>query len=120
MLPVKKEFPYDKIGSYTDTNPYTIVFVYPKDSDPFIVKGGSKNVLKYLEQLSIVCVANVTFWKHGVQRNLMRFYGISALYSRFDKRGKYTLFFYKDGQRIEVKKMRRIPRKWPVELNQYV
>lgn len=120
MLPVKKEFPYDKIGSYINTNPYTIAFVYPKDSDAFVLKGGSKDVSGYLEKLDIVAAVNKTFWKRGVQRNFVIFYGINAMYSKDSKKGKYTLLFYKDKQRIEVKKVRRIPRKWPVELNQYV
>lgn len=41
---VEKEFEWTKVGSFEYRNPYTIAYIYPKDREPFIVKGGLNDV----------------------------------------------------------------------------
>jgi len=59
-LAVKKEFSWNKIGSWKNGDPYTITFVYPKNNKPFALKGGANDVEGWLEDN----MANVSYVAH--------------------------------------------------------
>ena len=122
-LQVRKEFPYNKIGSFRKVNPFCIVFVYPESSkdDPFVVKGGLNDVENFLLKYSFPFIANYSLWFHkkqrgywksniknlSIRRNFKKVNGKIYLYEGF------VITFY--GQII--KKLNRVPRKWIKELN---
>lgn len=136
-LPIVADYSYNPISSFREGNPYAIAFCY---TDPkymhlseFIVKGGWKNVLKFIRGLHIPVLVFETFWYHGTCRHL------TPEFINFDtnsKSGKKPFIFgrnssisRKTGRRFyrnyEVSFMgetrlnlRKFPRKWLPEYNQ--
>jgi hypothetical protein len=68
FLPVKKEFPYDAMGSFVDGNPYTISFVYPQSGEPFVLKGGCNDVRREYILINEPAIIHETYWFHGHSR----------------------------------------------------
>lgn len=130
-LQVRKEFPYDRIGSYRNVNPFTINFVYPMHGTPFIIKGGIIDVNKWMDDFRCPAMINRTLWWHGIHRSMWqghRFY----LYvtkprlnpSRASKYGFEIKVQSRNpdsyGKIETIKCVRRMPRKWMKEFNDYV
>jgi len=68
-LPLKKEFPYDRLRSWADFNPFVICFVYPITGKPFCVKGGLQDVRPWFEKnLTCSYVMYETIWNGGNNR----------------------------------------------------
>lgn len=67
-LPTKKEFPWTKIRSYTDGNPWCIAFVYPRKSPAFLVKGGIVHVAKWIESTVTRAVVHYVMFHKGKTR----------------------------------------------------
>lgn len=49
MLEVRKEFKWNKIGSWSFCNPFTIMFIYPANEKGFIIKGGLRDCEDWVE-----------------------------------------------------------------------
>jgi hypothetical protein len=68
-LPVKADFPYDRTGSWGQFNPFQINFVYPITGKPFLIKGGRKDLKKWIEDnLTCSYVMYETIWEGGKNR----------------------------------------------------
>lgn len=131
-LRIQKEFPYDRINSFRNGNPYIIKFIYPSEGKPFIVKGGSRDVDKYInENVSVPAIINVTWWHHGKHRSMWRGHLINISVRKPvlcpDKNWKYSQFGYEimaaksNTFKYElIKKVRKMPRCWLKELNGFI
>ncbi len=96
------------------SEPYSIWFVYPKDSKPLVVKGMSEEVQNYVERNYPLALCRYTMWKNGQSRGGWRFTGTSRYISREGRRYKvsiYSLHPYKS-RLIRQFTLRRVPRKW--------
>lgn len=138
QFPVRKEFPYDRIGSWHDGNPFTITYVYPQSEPPFIIKGGYHDVKAWLKSYNKPCVCYRSMWYRGTERgvwddNLKTFNKNISLYinPQYKKRtkedsygeyrtGKYIMSIYKDCELVLKKTIRRIPRSWIKELDAFI
>jgi hypothetical protein len=127
-LRVEKEFPYDKIGSFRMMNPFMILFVYPKNFSPFVVKGGSTSVDGYIKRKyeKEPMLINRTYWRHGRHRSFWTHRNIPDVHIDFSfirhnikKYGRPYVITELNSDKV-IAKMRRIPRKWIKELNPYV
>lgn len=106
---------------------FIIVFVYPKNNDPFIVKGMIGDVEKYLENYEQPYVANYTFWHNGLRcsswrsncrilffnhkrRTEKNIVGVAPFVAReASKKNRNHHVIYING---EEKIVRRVPRRW--------
>jgi hypothetical protein len=81
-LPIKKEFPYDKIRSWAEFNPFVICFIYPITGKPFCVKGGLQKIRPWLEK-NLTCshVMYETIWRNGNNR---------TYHAKVNLKGEYT------------------------------
>lgn len=122
-LEVRKEFPYNKIGSFRKVNPFCIAFVYPKSSmdDSFIIKGGLNDVKNFLSEYPFPFIVRYTLWKNGRQRGYWssNIKYLSILRNFKNVNGKFFLY---EGMKIifkkeVIKKLNRVPRKWIKELD---
>jgi hypothetical protein len=138
-LKIAKEFPYNKLGSYREANPFTIAFVYPQSGEACVVKGGLNDVKKYIDANYPIAIINYTFFAKGINRGYYRVngekkgYHISFKKSRPSYRKEEGMWGHpaKQGHRCMViifgmggncfeKEVRRLPRCWMKELNPYV
>lgn len=129
-LQVKREFEYNKIGSWSEGNPYTIAFCYPKKSPPFIVKGGLVNVRIYVEREALTesMIVHYTLFWHKKTRTTFSIYlaknFISAyLFERINEKNKkqrYELKISNSCGLFTLKWFKRPPRRWIKELNPFV
>lgn len=136
VLPVLKEFPYDRKGSFRNGNPYVIVFCYCKDGNKFVVKGGYNPVAEFLSSYPKPLFIHRTIWRHGVWtltagvsgkgwspgwtihifRKKIRGHGLD-----FDRRGwEFAITRQWSNKTREAEfTRRRLPRQWMKELNEY-
>lgn len=139
------EFPWEKKGSFSDYNrtfwldpkkrkggPYTIAFCYPREGEPFIVKGGLLKVDAYLELLSAPgglspIFVHRTWYYYSFKATTYKVYGkpdhinITISHSNlYDKRSTIQILDYRANP-ITVKewKVRRVPRKWIKEFDEF-
>jgi hypothetical protein len=123
IMKVIKEFEYDKIDSWRDGNPYTICFMYTKNTSG-IIKGGAKQVEKFIESdIKVPCIAHFTYFHRGATRRNVIFKNFkqNRIYFTYDWdsglcRKENTLSVLRVNGN-EIKKIRRIPRKWMKELD---
>jgi len=133
-LPVKQEFEYNPIRSFSLGNAYDVAFCYPHPlyHRPFIVKGGHQDIKKYLKKLNIPMIAHHTLYYKGRHRRIFGLYGIDSniyIHKRFidretgkiiyNKDAKYELYYLSNKRKV-LAKFKRIPRRWIRELNLYV
>lgn len=132
-IPVRKEFPYSKIGSWSRADGYTIAFVYPKGDTPFVVKGGMQDVKRYIESKGFIyerrqaAIIYYAIFCRGSTRTITDIIGLKndtfALIKHINKSSKrkcYSLIVYVDNQVVVNKPLRRPPRCWMRELNQFI
>ncbi len=143
-LPIKKDFGYNPIGSFTTGNAYDIAFCYPHPlyERSFILKGGHQVIRKYLKEMNTPMIVHHTLYQKGIHRIFYEFYGIEnrvAIHKEyaFNKNMKkyriadrYNLVKYSFGETdrygapIREKKIlatfKRVPRRWIRELNLYI
>jgi hypothetical protein len=125
---VKFDWPYTRIGSWTNGNPYTIAFCYPIESKPYVLKGGCNNINKYLDSLKEPTLVNKTFWHQGKTRYASyRFFGIKNVYvdesyvkEHSRKRNGWSIGIYEKKGKIEICHLRRVPKAFPRELKRYI
>jgi hypothetical protein len=119
-IPTFKQFPYNRIHSFRDINPYTIVYFYPKYGIPFVVKGGYNDCKRFIGVHKIPTVLHLTYWYHGQHRI---FYDIintnTKCYIRRIKERKKVSYHLTTGMNI-IKIIKRVPRKWITELNDFI
>ena len=146
-LKIAKEFPYNKLGSYREANPFTIAFVYPQSGEACVVKGGLNDVQKYVEANYPIAIINYQFFHKGKHRGYYRFNGekdgchisfkkSAPSYRQQEYNGGFG-YSAKQGHRCQVtvtcyekgckkegkgfkKELRRLPRCWMKELDPYV
>jgi len=128
MFPVKKEFPYTRFGSFRNENPYTIAFIYPQVSEPYIVKGGYQNVREEYDRICQPAIVHETKWYHGSHRTTIRLFNLPSNIEIFE-RSKNCTFFSACNKHIKwaivnkktsfIHPLRRLPRKWIQELDQF-
>jgi len=104
-------------------NPFTIAFCYPKDREPFVIKGGWVDVEKFLVAKKEPMLAHITYWWRKAHRTTIKVYNLSENIN-FEESGKlgrkrWRIFIYKNGEKKSLAVVRRIPRKWLKELNPY-
>lgn len=120
-LKVRKEFEYNIKRSWVDVNPYTIAFIYPKTSDdsPFIVKGGLIDVKAFLKSYHIPFIGYNSHWYHHKKRG----YWITNIRSLFfipvGKGKRFRIIKIIFNKKV-VKVVRRLPRKWIKELENFI
>ena len=147
LLPVKAEFPYNPIGSYYNGNPYAIAFVYPQKGQAYIVKGGLVDVEAFLIRQTEPCIVHIGYFAKGKARcTHTEIRGLSPDYKAYISYPQYprenevyydedfhkivpvrnimrrtvTVVDAKSRKTIFEKKLRKMPRKWMKELDQYV
>lgn len=122
-LEVRKEFPYNKIGSYRKVNPFCIAFVYPKSSmdDSFIIKGGLNDIEIFLSKYPFPFITYYSLWKNQHQRGYWKSNIKYLIISRNYKKVNETVYIYEEALIIYkgevIKKLNRVPRKWIKELD---
>jgi hypothetical protein len=121
-LPIRKEFIYDPVGSFHHASPFVIVFVYPKDEKPFVVKGGWRQVNHWLEIVyRKPAVIHKTCWKHGIctqHYDVINFR--KDLFFAIEKTNqKYELCWHWGSTREKycLASFKRVPRKWIKQLD---
>lgn len=138
-LPVKQEFEYNPIRSFSTGNAYDVAFCYPHPlyHRPFMVKGGHQDIRKYLKKLNIPMIAHHTLYYKGRHRRIFGLYGIDSdiyitrkyVYDNgisADKlkitNKKYELYHLGNTsfERKVLAEFKRVPRRWIRELNLYV
>lgn len=139
-LKVKVNFRYSTLPR---KGPFSIFFVYPKDGEPFILKGGSEDLEEYLGTMATPAVVHVTYWKNGkcftykkivnlsnnnvilVDRATTRDYSKYAKFFSDSSLSKKRYFIFLEGRErllrgkteILLASFRKFPRKWIRELN---
>jgi len=123
---VLKSFPYDRIGSFRDCNPFKIVFIYTRACPKgFIVKGGSREVEAFMKTLTEPRMEFTTWWHHGKSRsffcltNFKRRLHLMKPVFQEDERFVLSVHDYELNKTQIVKKVKRIPRRWIKELNRF-
>lgn len=133
---IKKEFDYNPIGSYRKGNPYTIAFCYPYPlyAKSFIVKGGIKDVVKFLRSQKLPMIVHYSMWRHGITRGYVDVIGFDKKYSFYitkswssrktkEKRNWELIATYSKNGRFKreiLAEFKRVPRKWLKELNPFI
>ena len=99
--------------------PWAIYFIYPKDGEPVVVKGMSKDVVQYVREHYPVALVRYTFWKDGVSRGHWMFTN-SNHPIRYHEPGRFVM---RDGRRWKVMigdrtySFRRLPKRWIPEFD---
>jgi hypothetical protein len=137
--PVEETFPYNKIGSWCNGDPFAIAFIYPKSKEKalHVFKGSWKTILqKIVEEYKLrPCLVYGYFYCRGQRRMVARvlYDEVNSNYSiylsksaiRGHKLGFYKKhwqlsIFRKGAEQVFEKRFRRPPRNWLKELDQYI
>jgi hypothetical protein len=135
---VKATWIYNPIGSFKRGDPFTITFVYPSNSKPFILKGGHKDIERWLLTYGEPCIIHNTYWHRAKSRSSITVKNFkvpiliaeqswySELWKKenISKRKKWAFIvdkshFFAHTPKVVVA-MKRLPRKWIKELNPYI
>jgi hypothetical protein len=130
-IDIKAEFKYNPIGSWKRGDPFTIAFIYPSKSKPFILKGGVNDIEKWLKGFKEPAIIHRSYWKRGKSRKSVEVVNTLASVFIIDRTWYTELWEQKN---IDPKKkwafivdknnvivaMKRVPRKWIKELNPYI
>lgn len=104
-------------------SPFTIAFCYPRNQEPFVVKGGWVDVEKFLTSKNEPLLVHITYWHAKAHRTVMSTYNLTKdiYFEPIGKRSgkRWRIFTFKDNERKNLATVRRIPRKWLKELNPY-
>jgi len=133
MIPkIKKvynlSYRWNKIGSYPNMDPYSIVFCYTIFGDSYIIKGGWQEIRLYLSNITTPTFANITYWRHGKSRNIFSFYGCNniKLYVRrrhdikYHKKG-FKIIHNENNNKIEViGTYRSLPKAFPNAVKEFI
>ena len=120
-IEIRKEFEYNPIGSYSGfhPNPYTILFCYPKNEKPFIVKGGLIDCENEIDEIKTPIIIHATYFHKGKTRRNIEFKNFKfSVYCHKPFENGYELkYFDKTGNLFIIKEIKRMPRKWIKELD---
>ena len=119
---VEKEFFYNPVNSWSKTNPYTMAFVYPKDGEPYIVKGGYIEVTGYLEKEDRPAIVHYVLWHHKLHRSIITTINCGKVaISRKHKLWEVSVAMGVGFTTYKViATMKKLPRKWIKELDDYI
>ncbi len=121
-LEVVKDMEYSPIRSFTDANPYTIAFVYPRNGKGIVVKGGANAVEEFIKIGYPVSLVYLTFWKDGIHRSFASIYGMENVYlnrnatndkGRLHKKHWELVYYPLDSKEVITKRYRKPPRGFP-------
>lgn len=133
-MKVLKEFQWNKIESFKQRNPFTISFCYPIDSEPYILKGGSKDIMQYISRIEEPTVVNLTFWRHKHSRNIYKMVGknsegihISRKIKKIPYKNYYQyrvcgweIYFIDNNKKISIGEYNKIPKSFPKKLKNFI
>jgi len=129
---VRKDFSYYKDSLHDrGSNPFTIAFVYSRYHEPYVVKGGWKDVDRYLENQKEPLIAHTTFWKDRWFRLFIRIYNTKTSIHHSDQGWelvgedgkrckKHVLYTWmNNGEKVVIASFKRFPRKWIKQLEEW-
>jgi len=129
MLNMVVQTNWSLFGSFSRVDPWTLAFVYPKDSEPLLIKGGLNFVEDEMKKHGPAVIHLSTFHIGG-KLTSFRLHGVNAgikennSYELYKVRKKYTIYTYpKNGmayEHVPIKHIRRVPRRWIKELDRYI
>lgn len=106
---------YRKTGRrFSDSDPYTIAFVYPKDAPPYVVKGMCDEVKEYIQVYSPVAFYRYTYWFNGKSRGGWKF--TMPLIYVWQKNKRFEVTDYRSGKG-RIMSFRRMPHRWIPEFD---
>lgn len=119
-IPTLKNFPYNRIDSFRNINPYTIVYFYPKIGSPFVIKGGLNDCDKFIKRQKTPALLHMTYWRHG--KNRSHHVVINTKTKIYIRRilENYKYMYDISTPINSLKIIKRVPRKWINELNDFV
>lgn len=137
-LPVLADFHYDRIGSWSNGNPFCIAFCYTSKQysriNEFIIKGGLNDVDREIKSRHFPMITFRTFWWRGHSRSIGPTFAnfknytmtgetpyIAGIHQWKIRGGRY---FYKHWELRYMRKIwhtfRRVPRKWLPEFDDII
>jgi len=130
-IKVEKEFPWERIGCYRRMDPYSIIFCYPINKKPYVLKGSYNSIRKYLEKVTTPTFINETYWKNNISRSYWRFIGMGEKRLFVEKRYKYPdkyqlqtgfkiITFIKGEGKKEVAFFRKLPKAFPRKVKEFI
>lgn len=111
---------WNSIGSWTYTNPYSIIFVYPKDGETYVLKGGLKRVEEKLKEDNRPLGYIRTMYHKGRARggNHMAFLNLGEIKAYIMRpKDKFQFIIFREGLAIFDKELKRIPRCFPHQIS---
>lgn len=116
-MPVRREFEWNRIGSFRDANGFVIAFCYPRAGTPFIVKGGRLQVEEYIatdKSIGPVLCHIAYYWHNNIRDIVYSFFQLPdnieawissdhILYAKSERHSDYT----------RVQQFKRVPRAYP-------
>lgn len=123
---MKKKYPVIEVPSDGNPNWFDgarcMVFVYSKHNGNFILKGYLRETLKYLKENYQYYFYYISMWHKGKSRGYWKFwknnvYIISPNKSR--KEFKYKIGYFSKEKFSKQLRLKRIPKKWIPEFNQF-
>ena len=126
-MEVRKEFEYSPLNCWSQSNPYTLAFVYPKDDTPYVVKGGLRDVEAYLKSNEPKpAIIHYTHFHGKTHRRIIETINCGKVLilrkgsTTFNWVWEIQVADYGIGPYKVIAKIRKLPRKWIKELDPYV
>jgi hypothetical protein len=131
------EFIWNKIGSFRRFDPFAIAFCYPINDEPFILKGGARDIEDRLEKSKTPVFVNIVFYiRHG-KYSRWKFYGLDNKLQLFvsqtyllNLKSNKEMYEYPTGFEITIrnklksesliKTYRKLPKAFPRVVKEYL
>jgi len=130
------EFVWKKIGSFRRFDPFSIAFCYPIKGEPYIMKGGSREIEVKLEKNKHLVFVNIVYYLRKRHYSYWKFYGlpndlnvyVSHTYL-IHYESKEEMYNYRTGFKIVIKdnkkemlikKYRKLPKAFPRAVKEYL
>jgi len=111
------KFPEKFFKPVNPRHPYTIVFVYPKKGNPFVLKGDGQAIGKWLAKFTLPAFLVETYWQNRRCRlkfQILNFPG--AVFYHTHKRPLRFVLKYEDRP---IKYFKEYPQRWLHELDKF-
>lgn len=95
---------------------YVMAFVYAPNGN-FLIKGSHRRVENYLSEKFPICFYRQVFYSKYISRNKRGVWGANGYMLRQKYVGKRLYWCFIDRRGLTVAKFRRLPNKWPSQLN---
>lgn len=112
---------WSKIGSITNTDPYSLIFVYTCDGKKFLFKGGLNRISEEIQKLTTPLVVHHTYFNKGQTRSYISTHNFPSKYSIYFRKTsrEKILNVYLNNTLLLSKNYKRFPRCFPKELSQF-